>query len=472
MKKNIIILGAGPAGLTAGYEIMYRMSSEYTATIIEKTPYAGGLCRTINVDRIAFDIGGHRYFTNEKEILSLWEYSLPEKHFTTVQRSSHIVYNEHMFRYPITLSVGEMKALGYIKMLHIIIDYIKEKIHQTTIGSLEEFYISRFGRELYHTFFETYTEKICGRHPSAISPEWGYHRVGKLSISTILLSILKAKKHMSDMRTTTDLFYYPKYGSGELWNHVADEFIRLGGEIIYNESVAKIDCYDNSIHSITCNSGNIFKTDYLISSIPIRDLLQLIPSTPESIIKYGNMLSYRDITVVTFLFQFDSITGRLKKNGKLITDQWLYIQDKARLVSRIQLINNWSETLIKEKSCVGLSLEFFTSIGDAAGTYTDEEWINLSLSELLSLGYIKEETVPVDQAVCHQEKAYPCYYDGYKYIYEIQQYINAIDNMACIGRNGQHHYSNIDQVMINAFKAANWIAGDCEKKDIWSINSI
>lgn len=471
MKKNVFILGAGPAGLTAGYELIHRLSSNYSVTIIEKSPYVGGLCRTIETERFLFDIGGHRYFTSDKGIEEWWKRFFTEENFNVVQRSSHIVYQGKKFSYPIALSWQEMRTLGFQTVCNIAFDYIKTKLYPMSIDSLEDFYISHFGKKLYHMFFEAYTEKVCGLHPSSISPEWGYHRVGELSISKLLTNRFNNRKNKpSDMRTIADHFYYPKLGAGDLWERVSKEFVRLGGHLILNDSVQSFCSNENTIYSLKLHSGCELSADYVISSIPIHELLSLIPGVPRSIVAYGDALSYRDIVVVSLLFQYDSITGDLKSSGEIIPDQWLYIQDEDRKVSRIQLLNNWSKSLIKETVCVGLSLEFFTSQKDEFADLSDDDLIKLALSELLCLGYIEGGSLPIEQAVFRQEKAYPCYYGAYDNICDIRQYINTIRNLSCIGRNGQHHYSNVDHVMETAFRAVNWVTGKCEKESIWLLD--
>lgn len=471
MKKNVVILGAGPAGLTAGYEILRRMGSDYTVSIIEQRQCVGGLCRTVNTENFSFDIGGHRFFSNNNNIITWWEHFLQKDSFFDIHRSSHIIFNGQIIPYPIILSLREMKALGVYKMIRISLDYVKVKINPILIKSLEDFYISRFGKELYHTFFESYTEKVCGQHPSNISPEWGYQRVGNLSIAMLLFrNIHKCRRHYSITRSTIDHFYYPEHGAGELWNNVAKEIVRLGGHIITNRSILNIELFDNKIHSVKCNDGHVYPIDFLFSSIPIPDLLSHTSNIPSHEKAYANELSYRNITIVSFLFPFFNISDRLIGTGKLIPDQWLYIQDKERKVSRIQLINNWSKSLIKDNSCVGLSLEYYSSSNDEMSRLKDNDWINLALSDLYGLKFISEGTLPIDHIVYHHDKAYPCYYGGFKNIKALHQYLDTIINLACIGRNGQHHYSNMDHVMESAFRAVNWLAGNTDKKDIWLAN--
>lgn len=470
MKKNIVILGAGPAGLTTGYELVHR-DSDYSISIIERTPYVGGMCRTINANHFFFDIGGHRYFTTDKEIERWWMHFLPDEEFQVVQRSSHIIYQGAKFSYPISLSLQEMKILGYKTILKIALDYMKLKIKPKGIESLEDFYISRFGETLYHRFFETYTEKVCGEHPSMISPAWGNHRVGGLSISNILTNYRNKKELNSmDMRTTTNFFLYPKYGAGALWNNVSNEIVKAGGHIYFNDTVESVKFDGDTIKAVKCHSGQVLPVDYLVSSIPMRELISLIPNISPDIVGYGEALSYRDIVIVSFVFQFSCITGGLKESGELIHDQWLYIQDEGRKVSRIQLINNWSKDLIKESDYVGLCLEFYTSQNDEFDEFADLDWVSLALSELLNLGYIKDNSSPIEQVVFRQEKAYPCYSGAYKNISSIRQYIDSISNLVCIGRNGQHHYCNIDHVMETAFRAVNWIVDNCNKKTIWPMD--
>lgn len=500
VRKNriAIIIGAGPAGLTAAYELLCR--TDILPIILEKSEYIGGISKTINYDGYRLDIGGHRFFTKSKRVNDWWfsffplqgkpaiDYKLlnkktpeifeggpdPEKKDRVMlsrSRLSRIYFDNKFFDYPVSLSSTTIKNLGYKRMVKIISSYFLANLKKIKPEkSLEDFFINRFGRELYSIFFKEYTEKLWGVPCNQIKPEWGEQRVKGLSISKVLIHALKKivfNKNTLEETTLIDKFYYPKFGPGQLWESIAEEISIKGGKIILDSQVINFNSENGKIISVLYKN-KLGKTeeifgDFFFSSMPVKELIYgLGDDVPPLIREIGEGLMYRDFITVGLLVK------RLKI-GKM-DDNWVYIQDPKVKLGRIQIFNNWSPYLIVDKNKFWLGLEYFCSEGDDFWKKTDNNIAELAQLELVRLGIIELESV-IKKTVFRQEKAYPAYFGSYERFEEIKDFLNSYDNLFLVGRNGMHKYNNMDHSILTAMIAVdNIISGNIDKRNLWAVN--
>ena len=458
MSKNIIIIGAGPAGLTAGYEILKRHPGNHVI-VLEAEDAVGGIAKTINHNGMRLDIGGHRYFSNDSRVVKWWE-DMCGSDLQTVHRISDVLYNGKLFHYPIVLKWDLLVRIGVRESIHVLLSYFAARFKKREEKSLKDLYINRFGKRLFEIFFSDYTKKVVGRTADQISPEWGRRRVGSVSINRVISNYITKRTRIHPKTgskieaSLTDFFYYPKHGSGEMWAKVADKIREKNGEILLNRKVSRLILQDGIVKQVLCDNGECYNADIIISSMPLRDLLYSISDTPKRIKKIADELHYRSFVTVGLLIPMDSIIGtKLMSDGDvLIPDQWIYIQDSLTRLGRIQLINNWSKELNCVPNSIGLSLEYFCFKEDAAWSQSKEAWINQASYDLKRLSLIEKDFQAIDAFVIYCEKAYPCYWGGFYNLNEVQEYLSQIQNLFCIGRNGKHQYDNMDQVMISAFK--------------------
>ena len=506
--KKVVIIGAGPAGLTAGLEVL-RQSKEYEVTILEESSMVGGISRTVNCNGNRMDMGGHRFFSKEERVMEWWKELLPiqgadsfddkvlgraselseggpdpEKEdavFLKRQRISRIYYRRHFFDYPVKMNIQTIRNLGFITTVEAGFSYLKALIFKRKETSLEDFYINRFGKKLYSIFFERYTEKLWGRHPSEISPDWGAQRVKGLSILAVLKDILQHILPVKNKNVETSLiesFYYPKFGPGQMWETAAEKFRELGGQILFNCEVTHLKKRDNRIETV-CYIDNGAKkeleADAVFSSMPLKNLVQGINEVPDNIRSIAQGLPYRDFVTVGVL-----VKKLLVKNetdiptlNHIVPDCWIYVQDRGMKLGRIQIFNNWSPYMVKQpEDTVWIGLEYFCTQGDAMWNRSPEEWKNLGQKELVAMGILSEDEEILSYHCEKVEKAYPAYFDTYSAIGELQDWLNGIDNLYCIGRNGQHRYNNMDHSMMTAMEAVTiLLSGDTEKSQLWNVNT-
>ena len=510
MKKKVIIIGAGPAGLTAAYKLLEENSKNYDVEILEETNEIGGISKTVNHNGNRMDIGGHRFFSKNEDIMNLWKEILnvqgknsiddiilkrkkkiqkggpdPEKKDKVMlvrQRVSRIYYKKKFFDYPITLNKDTIKKIGIFKTIIVGFSYLKACIFKRKEKSLEDFYINRFGKSLYKMFFEKYTEKLWGRHPREIDASWGAQRVKGISIIAILRDIINKKKNKKDKENTeTSLieeFWYPKLGPGQLWEEMLNIVIKKGAKIKKNCKVEKINIKYKKIDSIICDikgKKEEIKGDIFISSMPIKDLVLNIKDNKKesSLIFYAKKLPYRDFITVGILLDKLKIKNQteIKTLNNIIPDCWIYVQEPDIKMCRIQVFNNWSPYLVKDvKNKIWLGLEYTCNENDNLWNMNKEELINFAINELTDMNIINEEDV-IDTHIEKVKKAYPAYFDTYENIEEIKEYLNEFKNLYCIGRNGQHRYNNMDHSMLTAIEAVNNIINDIDdKSNIWNVN--
>lgn len=505
--KKIIIIGAGPAGITAGYELM-KAKDEYEVIILEATDTIGGIAQTINHNGNRMDIGGHRFFSKVERVNQWWNQILPlqghkssddlqlkrnqrvsdggpdpeitDRVMLVRQRVSRIFYGNKFFDYPISMSIGTIRNLGFWQTFKAGMSYIKASIFKKKETSLENFYINRFGKVLYQMFFEDYTTKIWGRHPKEISADWGAQRVKGISILAVLKNALGKKKPTSEVETSLiNEFVYPKFGPGQLWETAAADFIQMGGKIILNARVTQIEVCDKQIKALTYTSESglhQLEGDIFISSMPIKDLiLGMGASVPIPIKNIASRLPYRDFVTIGLLVKSlnkQNVT-QIKTLNNIIPDCWIYVQDKQVRLGRIQIFNNWSPYMVKDPlNTIWIGLEYFCQESDAFWNLTDEEAVTFATDELIKIGFISDKSVVLDGHRLRVQKAYPAYFDSYSQIGEVQTYLNTFTNLYCIGRNGQHRYNNMDHSMETAFEAVRHIKENSfDKSCIWDVNT-
>ncbi len=399
-------------------------------------------------------------------------------------RVSRIYYNKHFFDYPISMKPETIKNMGFATTMRAGFSYLKSCIFKKPETNLENFYINRFGKVLYSMFFEGYTEKLWGRHPSEISADWGAQRVKGLSIRAILKDMISKvfgrKKDSKEVETSLiEQFWYPKYGPGQLWELAAEKVREYGGTILMNHSVKRVVCDGSKIKAVYCNTPDGEKkieADIFISSMPVKDLISAMEGDEpcEKIRKIAEGLPYRDFVTVGLLvnkLNLKNQTGK-KTLGNIVPDCWIYVQDKGVKLGRIQIFNNWSPYLVKDpENTVWIGLEYFCAEGDSFWNMTDEECIAFAAGELEKMGVISSSEI-IDSHRERVKKAYPAYFDTYKHFDRMISFLNKFDNLYCIGRNGQHRYNNMDHSMLTAIYAARSIkSGDSDKTKIWNVNT-
>ncbi|MCI8277179.1 MAG: NAD(P)/FAD-dependent oxidoreductase [Clostridia bacterium] len=509
--KKVVIIGAGPAGLTAAYEILKEKNKEFEVTILEETTEFGGISRTVKYNGNRMDIGGHRFFSKDKRVMDFWEELMPiqgtpsfddaklgrekslspngpnpEKEDTVMlirTRISRIYYLKKFFDYPISLKLQTFTNMGLIRTLQAGFSYLKSIFVKKEENSLENFYINRFGKVLYSMFFEKYTEKLWGRHPSEISADWGAQRVKGLSIKAVIkdaFSKLFGSKNKKEVETSLiEQFWYPKYGPGQLWETLAKHVEEKGGIIKKGYSVKNINIKDHKIISVECEVDGKLETiegDIFVSSMPLKDLVTGFKgdSVPEEEIKIAKGLPYRDFITVGLLVNKLNLKNKtkLKTIGDIVPDCWIYVQEPDVKIGRIQIFNNWSPYLVKDvENTVWIGLEYFCNENDEYWNMSDQEFIAFATSELVKMNIINENDV-LDSHRERVKKAYPAYFDTYSEIDKLITYLNKFDNLFCIGRNGQHRYNNMDHSMVTAMETAkNIIQGINSKDNIWNVNT-
>jgi len=507
MKKKVVVIGAGPAGLSAAYKLLKEKKDEYEIVILEESNDIGGISKTVKHKGNRMDIGGHRFFSKDERVLEFWKEIMPIqskpaidykklKREVTVDkfgvdpsktdnvmlirnRISRIFYLNKFFDYPISLKLQTFKNLGLIRTIKSGFSYLKSMVFKRKEDNLENFYINRFGKTLYSIFFEKYTEKLWGRSPSQISADWGAQRVKGLSIWVVLKDMFMNFFHIKRKKVETSLieeFYYPKYGPGHFWETVADKIIEMGGTIIKNSPVTKINFKDNKIVSVEADK-KIYSGDIFISSMPLKDLVLSMKGNkklPKDIIRIANGLPFRDFVTVGFLVDKLKIKNEtnIKTLGNIVPDCWIYVQDSSVKLLRIQIFNNWSPYMVKNPSkTVWIGAEYTCSTEDDLWTDKNKKVMNFVAEELEKIGIINKKDI-LDYHIERVKKAYPSYFDTYSEIDKVIEFVNKYPNLYCVGRNGQHRYNNMDHSILTSFEAVDNIINNVKTKDnIWKVNT-
>ncbi|MBQ9246290.1 NAD(P)/FAD-dependent oxidoreductase [bacterium] len=487
-QEKIIIIGAGPAGLAAAYYLL--KNSDIKPIIIEESSNIGGISRTVDHNGNKMDIGGHRFFTKSKEVSDFWneifkfdsQINTNEtgrenyKIFLKRHRISSIFFNNKFFDYPVKINIKTIKNMGFTNIVSSGFGYCISNIIKRKENSLEDFYINRFGKPLYSMFFENYTKKVWGKHPSEIAPDWGNQRVKKLSLLGVVKNYILTGLNLKHEKETSliEEFLYPPQGPGQFFEEIANEIINLGGEIHKNRKVVQIDFSDNKIDTVKAidkeNNEYIYQCNTVFSSMPIKDLIKSFNTQLDSqIYNISQDLPYRDFMIIGLLVNELNIKQN-NKILKMIPDCWIYIQDKNVNIGRLQIYNNWSPYMVRNKDKVYLGLEYFCNENDNLWTKSDKELINLATDELNKIGIINKKDV-IDSVVVKVKKAYPAYWGSYKDFDKIREFLNSISNLYCIGRNGQHRYNNMDHSILTGFEAAKAFLNNTDKNKIWEVNT-
>ncbi|MCE5335128.1 MAG: NAD(P)/FAD-dependent oxidoreductase [Desulfobacteraceae bacterium] len=459
-RKHVLIIGAGPAGLTAGYDLS---GSGYPCTIVEKDVMVGGISRTVSYRDYRFDIGGHRFFTKIERVEKMWRDVMGED-FLRRGRLSRIYYNKKFFDYPLSL-MNCLKGLGAWNSLLILLSYLQAACFPSkTEETFEQWVCNRFGRRLYEIFFKSYTEKVWGIPGTEIRAEWAAQRIRGLSLAAAVKHALMGNGHKGKTpKTLIEAFDYPRFGPGQMWQRVADSVTEKGSRIILGAGVEVL--FHNGTHveavSVTGNGGpeKHRATDF-ISSMPIGELiLKLRPEAPGDVLEAARALKHRDFLTVAL------IVGR----ADLFPDNWIYIHEAGLKVGRIQNFKNWSPEMVPDQAKTCLGLEYFCFEGDSLWTMADRDLIELAKRELESLGFARASEVE-DGHVVRMPKAYPCYDSNYESaLATARKYLAGFENLQVIGRNGAHRYNNQDHSVLMAMLAAENIQGKAH--DLWQVNT-
>ena len=515
-QERAIIIGAGPAGLTAAYELLTRTGIK--PIVLEKGDCMGGISRTVNYKGNRMDIGGHRFFSKSDRVMKWWLQMLPleasangptaityhrmektiapssngaapaavDRIMLLRPRKSRIYYLRRFFDYPISLSKDTLLKLGLWRTFRIGLSYIRSALFPVKPEqTLEQFFINRFGKELYSTFFKSYTEKVWGVPCNRISAEWGAQRIKGLSIWATLAHALRkvfkkrGKRDIAQKGTQTSLieqFLYPKFGPGQMWEEVARRIREMGGEIHTGCRVDRIITEGFRVKAIEASTGTgrreTFEGSYFFSTAPIQEIMRSFDTAPpKNVLEVSDGLVYRDFITVGLLVRSLLINDSTPQGKKLISDNWIYIQEPDVSLGRLQIFNNWSPFMVADPANVWLGLEYFCNESDEIWNLPDERMVELAKQELSKIGVIDAGEV-LDATVLRMEKTYPAYFGTYDRFAEIREYVDRYENLFLVGRNGMHRYNNQDHSMLTAMMAVdNIIAGNKDKSGLWEVNT-
>ena len=504
-QKTAIVIGAGPAGLTAAYKLL--KETDIKPIVLEESEFIGGISRTASYKGNRMDLGGHRFFSKNAEVNQLWQELMPlqskpsyddkilgtEKEFPAQgpdpeaedrvmllrNRLSRIFFLRKFFDYPISLKPETFVNMGFWRTLKAGFGYLGSCVVKKKEDSLENFYINRFGRPLYEMFFEYYTENLWGRHPSEISADWGAQRVKGLSLSKAVWNVLSKPFRSKDKVETSliEQFYYPKKGPGQLWEFLADDVRSLGGQIVLNAKVTDVVLSQDGkrVEKVTTADGTVYEGDVFFSTMPVKDLVAGMGQTPpDPVRRVAEGLPYRDYITVGLLVNKLKLKNKtkLKTLSGNVPDCWIYVQEREVRLGRLQVYNNWSPYLVADpENTVWLGLEYFCNEGDELWSMSDEDFIAFAIDELAKIDVIDKSDV-LDATRLRVKKAYPAYFDTYKEFDTVKNYLDGIDNLWCLGRNGQHRYNNMDHSMLTAIEAVRAVAqGSTDKTNVWNVNT-
>lgn len=506
--KRVVIIGAGPAGLTAGFELRKKAPQDYDVMILEESSEIGGISRTVNYKNNRMDLGGHRFISKDPRVIKWWNDLMPaqgapayddkklgrekplvkggpdpEKEDRVLlirQRVSRIYYKKKFFDYPITLRPQNFINMGIVQTVKTLIGYLDACFHKLPEDSLEDFYVNRFGRFLYNMFFKGYTEKLWGRYPRDISADWGSQRVKGVSVAAIVKDLFDKRIKRKTEYSLAEKFLYPKYGPGQLWENAAAEIENMGGHIVKNCKVTGIQIENGRVIALETENldgeSSIVNGDIFISSMPLKDLIRgMGESVPPEIQKIANGLPYRDFVMVGLLVDRLNLKNltKIRTLNNIVPDCWIYVQDTGVKLGRIQIFNNWSPYLVEDvDSKAWIGLEYFCNEGDSFWNLSDDKCVRLAIEELIRMGVISRKEDVLDSHRERVKKAYPAYFGTYGQIDQMISYLNGFENLYCVGRNGQHRYNNMDHSMVTAFETVkNILTGERSRENIWNVNT-
>ena len=513
--KRAVIVGAGPAGLTAAYELLARTGIK--PIVLEKSDCMGGISRTVNYKGNRIDMGGHRFFSKSDRVMEWWLRMLPlqatengaaairyhrmertvapsaagpdpqavDRVMLLRRRKSRIYYLRRLFDYPISLSKDTLVKLGLWRTVRIGVSYVRSALFPLKReDTLEQFFINRFGRQLYDTFFKSYTEKVWGVPCDRIHAEWGAQRIKGLSVWSTLIHALKklfesSGSDIGQKDTETSLieqFLYPKFGPGQMWDEVARHIKEMGGEIRTGYRFERMITDDWQVRAVeaTDSAGRTetFQGDYFFSTVPVQELMRSFDvAPPQNVLEVSDGLVYRDFLTVGLLVRSLRINDDTPQGKKLIGDNWIYVQEPDVLLGRLQVFNNWSPFMVADPANVWLGLEYFCNESDEIWNLSDDRMVALATEELSRIGIIDAAEV-LDSTVLRMEKTYPAYFGTYGRFAEIREHVDRYENLFLIGRNGMHRYNNQDHSMLTAMMAVDdIIAGKTDKTGLWEVNT-
>jgi protoporphyrinogen oxidase len=514
-KKTAVIIGAGPAGLTAALEIL--KTSDVKPVVFEMTSDIGGISKTINYRGNRIDIGGHRFFSKSDRVMAWWQDILPlqgapasddlallrevsvssdsrapdpeqeDRVMLVRSRMSRIFFLRAFFDYPISLTWNTFKNLGMVRSVRIGFSYLSARVRPVrNEKSLEDFLVNRFGRELFNLFFRDYTRKVWGVPCSGIPPEWGAQRIKGLSITRAIAHALKRvftkDSSLGQKSVETSLieqFLYPKLGPGQLWEEVARRVVAGGGEIHFQQEVVGIEQDGLNVSSVqirNIQTGEVTRVlcDALFSSMPVRELIPALNAeVPEDVRRVAAGLQYRDFITVGLLLEKMNVSNHTSTPSlnNIIPDNWIYIQEGDVMVGRIQIFNNWSPYMVRDQNTVWVGLEYFCNELDETWQMDDQQLIDLAGRELERIGLASRCSI-LDATVIRMPKAYPAYFGSYDQFDVVRSFADQIENLFLIGRNGMHRYNNADHSMLTAMTAVeHWLGSQTDKSAIWAVNT-
>ncbi len=501
MTQKVVVIGAGPAGLTAALEMQAQGIRDIV--VVEAASQVGGISRTVNYKNNRIDIGGHRFFSKSDWVMNWWATVLPIVHtgadiflkykgqtreglpaqtaapvngddvMLVRNRLSRIYFNRRFFDYPLKLNVDTLRKLGLYKTVTFGFSYVASRIWPIRPEkSLEDFLVNRFGRKLYRQFFKEYTEKVWGVPCGEISADWGAQRIKSLSITKALWHALKSALGIGDKAAQTSLiesFVYPKFGPGQMWEAAARRFIAGGGELLMERKVVQVEIEGKQVRAVHIEDASGARTrlecTHAVSTMPMKDLVAASPDAwPDHVRRIGEQLQYRDFITVGLLYRKEDLPAQLD-------DNWIYIQEPGVNVGRVQVFNNWSPFMVADPGTVWMGLEFFCVETDPLWRTSDDELRAIAQDEMRQIALVTSAKA-LDSVVIRVPKAYPGYFgDAYKQFDQLRSAVDEVPNLFLVGRNGMHRYNNQDHSMLTAKEAADQIvSGKVDKDRIWRIN--
>jgi len=514
--RTAIVIGAGPAGLTAAYELLDK--TDVRPIVFEAGDDVGGLSRTIEYKGNRIDIGGHRFFSRSDRVMDWWQSILPlqqgsergvevsyqnktrtvsqpgaaadpvkdERVMLVRERVSRIFFLRKFFAYPVSLSIETLSNLGLVRTVKIGASYLGIRLSpRRDERSLEDFFVNRFGNELYRTFFKDYTEKVWGVPCDEIKPEWGSQRVKGLSVTKAIVHAIRSRfsrdESIGQKRSETSLierFLYPKYGPGQMWREVARLVRERGGEIRMHRTAIALRTEGDRVVGVDFrneDTGEVERVDgdFVFSTMPVQDLVRGMTGVPDRVRQVADGLVYRDFITCGLLLRKLKIRGDGRPDAPpgLVPDNWIYIQERDVRIGRLQIFNNWSPWLVKDPGTVWLGLEYFCNEGDDLWRMSDEEFKAFAAAELAKIDVIEPGDV-LDGVVIRVPKTYPAYFGSYDDFGVLREWIDRFSNLYLVGRNGMHRYNNQDHSMLTAMTAVENIRdGVASKDNIWAVNT-
>ncbi|EKE43383.1 hypothetical protein OCGS_2515 [Oceaniovalibus guishaninsula JLT2003] len=458
--RDVFIIGGGPAGLTAAYELL-RNSDAFHTTVFEGSHMVGGIARTETSNGYRFDIGGHRFFTKVPDVQRMWRDVMGDD-FITVPRLSRIYYRGRFFSYPLKI-FNALENIGVYESFRIMASYLKWRVRPHRVeDTFEQWVMNRFGGRLYMHFFRSYTEKVWGISPSNIRADWAAQRIKNLSLTKAVWNSISGA---NDTASLIEEFQYPRLGPGQMWEKTRDIIEESGGTVLMNAPVGRVLRHGMRVTGIetTDAGGTTALHDVgdgaVINSMALRDLIRAFdPPPPPEVVEAANRLNYRDFLIVTLVLN----------KADPFPDNWIYVHAPEVKVGRIQNFRAWSADMLPDKDTASIGMEYFCQEGDGLWTMSDDDLRDLAGRELEQLGLASAEDV-IGAAVIRQPKAYPVYDGDYQQALEtVGNWLRRLENFQTVGRNGLHRYNNQDHSMLSAMYAARNLMG--EDHDVWNVN--